>query len=44
VILADDVIDAQPPAIKQMIEVFKRVSGRCSPSNASSRKTFRVTA
>src|ERR1044071_8323470 len=27
VILADDVIDAQPPTIKQMIEVFERVGG-----------------
>jgi UTP--glucose-1-phosphate uridylyltransferase len=27
VILADDVIDAQPPAIKQMIDVFERVGG-----------------
>lgn len=27
VILADDVIDADPPAMKQMIEVFKRVHG-----------------
>jgi UTP--glucose-1-phosphate uridylyltransferase len=27
VILADDVIDAQPPAIKQMIDVFVRVGG-----------------
>jgi UTP--glucose-1-phosphate uridylyltransferase len=27
VILADDVIDAEPPAIKQMIEVFERVGG-----------------
>jgi UTP--glucose-1-phosphate uridylyltransferase len=27
VILADDVIDAQPPAMKQMIDVFERVGG-----------------
>ncbi len=27
VILGDDVIDAQPPAIKQMIDVFNRVEG-----------------
>jgi UTP--glucose-1-phosphate uridylyltransferase len=27
VILADDVIDAAPPALKQMIEVFERVGG-----------------
>ena len=27
VILADDVIDAEPPAIKQMIDVFERVKG-----------------
>src|SRR5215217_5171619 len=27
VILADDVIDADPPAIKQMIDVFERVQG-----------------
>ena len=27
VILADDVIDAEPPAIKQMIDVFARVGG-----------------
>jgi len=27
VILADDVIDAQPPAIKQMISVFEKVGG-----------------
>src|SRR5213080_5072054 len=27
VILADDVIDAQPPAIKQLIDVFERVDG-----------------
>src|SRR5947209_13732447 len=27
VILADDVIDAQPPAIKQLIDVFERVGG-----------------
>src|SRR5947209_5454548 len=27
VILADDVIDANPPAIRQMIEVFERVDG-----------------
>ncbi len=27
VILADDVIDAQPPALKQMIDVFDRVGG-----------------
>jgi UTP--glucose-1-phosphate uridylyltransferase len=27
VILADDVIDAEPPAIKQMIDVFERVNG-----------------
>src|SRR6187200_2739582 len=27
VILADDVIDATPPALKQMIEVFKKVGG-----------------
>jgi UTP--glucose-1-phosphate uridylyltransferase len=27
VILADDVIDADPPAIKQLIEVFERVGG-----------------
>ncbi len=27
VILADDVIDAQPPALKQMIDVFDRVRG-----------------
>ena len=42
VILADDVIDAQPPAIKQMIEVFKRVGGpvlaveRVKPEEVSS--------
>ena len=42
VILADDVIDAQPPAIKQMIEVFKRVGGpvlaveRVQPEDVSS--------
>ena len=42
VILADDVIDAQPPAIKQMIEVFKRVGGpvlaveRVEPEDVSS--------
>jgi UTP--glucose-1-phosphate uridylyltransferase len=27
VLLGDDVIDAEPPAIKQMIEVFKQVNG-----------------
>ena len=27
VLLADDVIDADPPAIKQMIDVFNRVNG-----------------
>ena len=27
VILADDVIDADPPAVKQMIDVFERVKG-----------------
>jgi UTP-glucose-1-phosphate uridylyltransferase len=27
VILADDVIDAEPPAVKQMIDVFERVGG-----------------
>jgi UTP--glucose-1-phosphate uridylyltransferase len=27
VILGDDVIDANPPALKQMVEVFKRVNG-----------------
>jgi UTP--glucose-1-phosphate uridylyltransferase len=27
VILADDVIDAKPPALKQMIEVYKKVGG-----------------
>src|SRR5262249_46473537 len=27
VILADDVIDAEPPAVKQMIDVFERVDG-----------------
>src|SRR6185295_9633459 len=27
VILADDVIDAEPPALKQMIDVFSRVDG-----------------
>jgi UTP--glucose-1-phosphate uridylyltransferase len=27
VILGDDVIDASPPALKQMVEVFKRVNG-----------------
>ena len=26
-VLADDVIDANPPAIKQMIDVFHRVGG-----------------
>jgi UTP--glucose-1-phosphate uridylyltransferase len=42
VILADDVIDAQPPAIKQMIEVFTRVGGpvlaveRVAPEDVSS--------
>ncbi|MEO8259253.1 MAG: UTP--glucose-1-phosphate uridylyltransferase GalU [Acidobacteriota bacterium] len=42
VILADDVIDAQPPAIKQMIEVFERVGGpvlaveRVAPEDVSS--------
>jgi UTP--glucose-1-phosphate uridylyltransferase len=42
VILADDVIDAQPPAIKQMIEVFERVGGpvlaveRVQPEDVSS--------
>jgi UTP--glucose-1-phosphate uridylyltransferase len=42
VILADDVIDAQPPAIKQMIEVFTRVGGpvlaveRVEPEDVSS--------
>jgi UTP--glucose-1-phosphate uridylyltransferase len=42
VILADDVIDAQPPAMKQMIEVFKRVGGpvlaveRVEPDDVSS--------
>ena len=42
VILADDVIDAQPPAIKQLIEVFKRVGGpvlaveRVEPQDVSS--------
>jgi UTP--glucose-1-phosphate uridylyltransferase len=42
VILADDVIDAEPPAIKQMIEVFKRVGGpvlaveRVQPEDVSS--------
>src|SRR6185436_1820131 len=42
VILADDVIDAQPPAIKQMIEVFERVGGpvlaveRVEPEDVSS--------
>ena len=42
VILADDVIDAQPPAIKQMIDVFVRVGGpvlaveRVQPEDVSS--------
>ena len=42
VILADDVIDAQPPAIKQMIDVFTRVGGpvlaveRVEPEDVSS--------
>jgi UTP--glucose-1-phosphate uridylyltransferase len=27
VILADDVIDAQPPAVKQLVDVFERVNG-----------------
>ena len=42
VILADDVIDASPPALKQMIEVFERVGGpvlaveRVPPNQVSS--------
>jgi UTP--glucose-1-phosphate uridylyltransferase len=42
VILADDVIDADPPALKQMIDLFQRVGGpvlaveRVSPDQVSS--------
>jgi UTP--glucose-1-phosphate uridylyltransferase len=42
VILGDDVIDANPPALKQMIEVFERVNGpvlaveRVEPNDISS--------
>ena len=42
VILGDDVIDAEPPAIKQMIDVFERVNGpvlaveRVDPAEISS--------
>ena len=36
VILGDDVIDAKPPALKQMIDVLRaRWTGRSSPSSAS---------
>src|SRR5687768_2111787 len=43
VILADDVIDATPPALKQMIGVFGR-AGRCSPSSACRWTRCRITA
>ena len=44
VILADDVIDAKPPALKQMIDVFERVGGPCSPSSAFPPTRSRTTA
>ena len=44
VILADDVIDADPPAMKQMIDVFNEVTVRSSPSSACRAKTCRATA
>ena len=34
VVLGDDVIDADPPAIRQLVDVYDKVRGRCSPSNA----------
>ena len=45
VILGDDVIDANPPALKQMIDVYRaRAAGRCSRSSACPTKTSRATA
>ena len=45
VILGDDVIDATPPALKQMIDVYRaRRTGRCSPSSACPTRTSRATA
>ena len=45
VILGDDVIDADPPAIKQLIDVFEqRRTARCSPSSACRATRSRATA
>jgi UTP--glucose-1-phosphate uridylyltransferase len=48
VILGDDVIDAEPPALKQMIDVFERVNGpvlaveRVPPEDVSSYGVVRI--
>ena len=44
VILGDDVIDANPPALRQMIDVYHRVDGPCSRSSASRWRTSPATA
>jgi UTP--glucose-1-phosphate uridylyltransferase len=44
VILGDDVIDADPPAIKQLIDVFERLDGPVLAWNACRAKTSRATA
>ena len=44
VILGDDVIDANPPALKQMIDVFERVDGPVLAVERVPPKTSRATA
>ena len=44
VILADDVIDAQPPALAQMIEVFNKVGGPVIAVERIPKATCRATA
>ena len=44
VILADDVIDAKPPALKQMIDVFEKVGGPVLAVERVPRTRSRTTA
>jgi UTP--glucose-1-phosphate uridylyltransferase len=44
VILGDDVIDAEPPALQQMIDVFNEVGGRSSRSSGCRTTRCRATA
>ena len=44
VILGDDVIDARPPALRQMIDVFEEVDGRCWRSRRCRTRTSAPTA